>query len=482
MSLPVKTFTTGPSALLDIGVLAYNGCTFSPLFATKVSGACVKDDAGRTTKLMEFTIEADGYVTASNDGTYIGATMSTMYKLLTQYGGALTYQGRAFDIVVNQSGSDVNSRDVAWGPAPELLEFQPLGGGLSAKVVWRVKVRMSMLTFNTIKSGDFVGAKPPRGGAGAGKAAISPLSVPLLQFNYESTISYGEDGYSTISVKGILEVPLTRIPSQGVRSMTYTADNFRSQIESRVMSGIDLDKFRMVKRNFSLSRDKRTLEWDFQAEEKPYMDLPPACTIARGSYSVRPAKSGMGLVQWLCTLRATYTVARGKPRRMAWGLFLALLRLRMAHSLFAPDVASVSGDSKAGRVAGAAFNSTRLTIAPILSTDVIVGLFGIKVDGKPASASRKAWLINFSFDEGLYLDSKTITFSATWRLVSPFSHIIQASGLWKKLPEQNSTGNNLWKTSMQAPVPGSGTGIQGAFSWAPNNVNPATDIIVDFGS
>ena len=63
------------------------------------------------------------------------------------------------------------------------------------------------------------------------------------------------------------------------------------------------------------------------------MDLPPDCPIARGTYSVRPAKVGMGLVTWLCTLRATYTVAMPSPyrspemgrRKNAWLAFLALL-------------------------------------------------------------------------------------------------------------------------------------------------------------
>ena len=63
----VKTFSfsTGPSTLPDIGMCSYNGCTFSPLVFSTVSGTAVKDVAGRTVKLMEYRIEVDGYVTAA---------------------------------------------------------------------------------------------------------------------------------------------------------------------------------------------------------------------------------------------------------------------------------------------------------------------------------------------------------------------------------------------------------------------------------
>ena len=45
-----NTFTTGPTTLPDAGVAAYNGCVFSPLFETTVSGAVVNDAANRTVK------------------------------------------------------------------------------------------------------------------------------------------------------------------------------------------------------------------------------------------------------------------------------------------------------------------------------------------------------------------------------------------------------------------------------------------------
>ena len=452
-----NNFTTGPATLPDVGVLSYNGCVFSPLYETKVSGAAVKDNAQRTVKYIVYTITADGYVTLPAGAESIAPTMTTLRTLLTTQGGELVYQGRGCDIVVNPQGGNVvfgpkgaiQQSDVAWGPVPEMLDFQPLGGGNCAKIHWAVKVRIPEIT---------------RGPTG------------ILQFNYDTDISYAEDGYSTISVHGTLEIPLTRIPNQATRTVPTTADAFRSYIDKRIMSSIDLSRFRVTRRNFNTSRDKRTLEWDFSMEEKPYMDLPPACTIARGTYNVRPAQAGMGLCTWLCTLRATYTVRADQPRRLAWAAFLALLRVRMAESVNSniPNVANGDQNPNARLIRAL----TRLVEGGHLTKEKALDAFKLilkkQADTQNNQKFQSAWIIDFSFDEGMYLDSKTTGFSATWRLVTTFSNILQASGLWKTVFEGNGLTGNLWAASVRD--------ISGTKSWLPNQVDPTLDIIVDFGS
>lgn len=462
MALPTLSFTTGPATLPDVGTLFYNGCTFSPLFATNVSGVAVKDDAQRTVKYMEYTIEADGYVTLPSGDVTISPTMDRLRELLTAQGGNLVYNGRGCDINVNPGGlpSTSPSRDVAWGPVPDLLEFQPLGSGRSAKIRWCVKVRIPQ-----VKIGKPPSLGPPFVGGGL-------ASIPLLQFSYESVVSYNEDGFSTLTVSGILEIPLTRQPTRATRTVETTADAVRGLIGSRVMVGVDLDRFRMVRREFNISRDKRLMQWSFSAEEKPYMDLPLDCTMARGTYNVRPARAGMGLVLWLCTLRATYTVRNDRPRRTAWLCFLALLRHRMAQSSrgFVPTLAG-PGSSPIRPPPRIIASSPILTLTALTFAELWREVN--RREDRPVRESRRAWLMDFSFDEGLYLDSKTVSFSATWRLVTSFSHILLASGLWTKLPERDSLGRSAWATSVGD--------IIGTKSWLPNRLDPRLDVIVDFG-
>lgn len=449
-------FTTGPTSVPQVGRLVYNGCTFGPLFESNVSSHVVKDAARRTVKYVEHTITVDGYVTKPAGDQTIDPTMDNLYKLLTAQGGSLIYSGRALDLAVNLPGGGGGgnvfanlkppppnpANDVAWGPAPELIEFQPLGGGLSAKVTWKVVVRLVPPATESVAN-----------------------SFGLLELNYETVVTYNEDGYSSLSTTGTIEIPMTRQPAQTSRTVPTTVDAFRSVLEKRILTGIDLSHFRITRRNFPVSRDKRTMEWDVQAEEKPYMDNPPDCTIARGSFSFRPAKAGPGLVLWLCTLRAAYTVRADRPRKTAWLAFLALLRIRMNSFKGNPTPINDEPPKRdlldfGARIVGAGAGADlRLEV---------------KAQKAQKDLNRRAWLIDFNGDEGVYQDSKTMTFSATWRLTSNFSHILLASGLWKKVPEQDANGDNLWGLSMQD--------VQGTESWLPNKLDPRLDIIVDFGS
>ncbi len=157
-------FTTGPSILPDVGILFYNGCTFSPLYESNISGRCVKDEAQRTVIYMEYTITVDGYVTMPAGAPDTSATMNNMRQILSKQGGELRYIGRGNDIEVNVPGG--RTKDVKWGPIPEILEFQPLGGGRSAKVKWTVKVHIIEPGFDGFNKGR--GGPPEGGGGGRG--------------------------------------------------------------------------------------------------------------------------------------------------------------------------------------------------------------------------------------------------------------------------------------------------------------------------
>jgi hypothetical protein len=79
--------------------------------------------------------------------------------------------------------------------------------------------------------------------------------------------------------------------------------------------------------------------------------------------------------------------------------------------------------------------------------------------------------VHFGFDEGIYLDSKTITFEASWWLFTAFSHILEATGVWR-VPK-DSVGGNLWAGS-----------VKDVMGYAGNLVNqqvPFEDVIVDMG-
>ena len=400
-------FTTGPSTLPDVGILSYNTCEFSPLFESQVSGVFVTDAAGRTTKEIEYTITVDGYVTLPDGELNIETTMLRLEELLSAPAGTLIYSGRSLALVVNGPGGLV---DVAWGPIPEILEIVTMGAGRSAKIKWTVKTRV-----------------PPAVGKSSARLG------PVLQFCWDTSVSYDEAGYSSLRISGIVEIPLTRF-SPTDRTLDKTVDDFRDKFPGKLLATIDLTRFRVVQRDFRVSKDKRTLEFDVEAQELSWMAMPPDVTLARGQFTFKPAKTGMGLCNWLCTLSCTYTVRKDLPRRIAWLAFLALLRIRMQQGNIHGVAPPPSGPPTpgVGTIVAAALTPGG-TVGLVLSTTLTnMARWRQIIRPQPLAPTRKVFLVDFNGGEGLYTEAKTVTFSATWRLVTIFSEILLASGLWKK--------------------------------------------------
>ena len=433
----MATFTTGLAPLPDIGDIGYNGVRFSCLQHTNLDGKPLPDNANRTVKGMEWTLNVDGVVTLESAvATTIDNNMVMLRNLLSKQGGILTYSGKGFGqtFTVNKPGGIM---DMAWGPVPTIFNLQPLGASRSAAIKWSVKFTI---------------------------AEVNPLIGPLVQFTNAETITYDEDSYSAISIKGAMEIPLTRV-AQTSRAVTNTVDTYRELFLGQVGAGIDLTRFRVTRRNFNVSADKRTMDWDFLAEELPPGGLPIHTTTAKGRFTVNPTKQGAGLIQWMCSLNCTYTIPPGQPRRMAYMHFITLMTFRMQNSCFGviPALNNAPAPNPAmPPLLDAAFPGLGLG-------GIIAALRAINAARRPAP-TLKAILMDFGIDEGLYLDSKSITFRASWQIFTDLSRILFATGIWRYA---DTTNSNLWATSV--------SGIQGWKGNLENSLDPSQDAIVDLG-
>ncbi len=428
--------TTGNALLLDTGILEYNSVLFSVLYRSEITGEIKQDQAGRTVMVCEYTLSAEG-ICSEAAGTSLETNFVSLRKLLEQDGAQLIYTGRGFgnltvNPVVGGAGGFVDVpggstvRDVAWGPKPELLYFQPLGNGLSAMVKWRCKFAISEET---------------KGGDG------------ILQFSYSYGISFDEDFYSQLSFKGVIEVPLTRTAVGDREIPPAVADSFRRGWLSLPM---DLTQYRVKSRNFNESADRRKIDWDYSFEELPPMNLPPGAPRARGTFDVQPMRTGSNKsivllgVMWSCNLKVTYTIRADFPRRQAVWMFLLLLQFRMNSSRFGlfPPM-SLLAATAIDRVAAAGAE----------------GAFG-GVAGNPA----QPLLTSFSFHEGIHLDSRTFTCEASWALFTTFRTLLDATGVWR------------WPEGMSAlRAAASLDQVAGWRTWQMNNFNTDADAIVDFG-
>lgn len=473
MALPSVASETGGSILPDTGTLFYNDVFWSALYSSKINGQVVPDNAKRTTKYVEYTLESEGVVTLNDGEVTTDASWANLRKKLSAHGGKLVYTGKGFsDLKVNVPGSPLF--DVAYGPVPKIIYFQPLGSGRSANIKWQVTFHLPEL-IGGVKprpQGTLQRTTPPQ----LSRTTAIPI-LPVLQFNYECSVSYDEEGYSTVNVRGTLEIPMTRA-TVSTRIPTDIVDAYR---QAWLDIQFDLTRYRVVRRSFDFSRDKRTCEWEYSVEQHSPMGLPTSCTSARGTMSIRKAsvggKAGLPTVRWGVSLRATYTVRPDMPRRVAALAFYSLVWFRMNCSsnakvpaLASPDVEPQQPapppnpfDAQKFRAATA-----QLPANPIAFYTQIMGQ--AKAQAPPVNKEAAAIVTDFAVDEGLYEDGKTITFEASWVLTTTLSTLLAATGVWRFLPD---VGGNAWALSM-----GDVSGWRGALI---NTVNRPVDLIVDLG-
>lgn len=477
MVVNATNFTTGSATMPDVGQIAYNGVSFSTLFYSKLSGKYTPDSSKRTTKFVQYTLDVEGHVTLNDAldngaGRTIDRIMSILRAKLEQCAATLIYTGRGFGQQFSVNAPGGNLQDVCWGPIPTVINFEPRGG-LSAYVKWSV-----MFTLPEVKAQQVI-----RGGPGTG---------PVLEFTNETTVTYGEDWYSTISIKGTLEIPLTR-PTQATKTLTTTVDDYRRRFLGQISRDFDLTRFRVSTRNFSISRDKRTLDYEFTLEELAPMGLPNHMPKCSGSYNVRPAKSSNSLIStniWLCSLRVTYTVPPIFPRREAYLHFAGLWQSRMRFASAGADPTIIAAAQQAVQQAQQAVQAAAAINGP--GDNVAISILGVGAGlalTNPALLlaigrlrqlqarldnllnNNRAWPTHFAVNEGLYDESKQITFDVSWRLITSLSNILIASGIWSQAPTDN---RSTWAASVR--------NLSGPQSWLLNRLDPAGQAIVDFGS
>lgn len=457
MTLAYFDSDTGATVLPDVGRLNYNGVIFSPLYKSKLTANQVLDNAKRIVKWVEWTLEVEGIVALPTGAQDTDSAWLFLRERLQQQGALLIYEGKGFGgFNVGGSGGPLgvpvpgaNLADVNWGPTPKVLYFQPLGGALSSMIRWQVTVCIAD------------GIDLPYG--------------PLLQFNFESTIAYDDLGYSSISVRGTMQIPSMRGPSPvGVagpnnitRSLFQTADDFRQQF---LNLQFDLNNFRVTRRNFNYSRDKTSCEFEFLAEELPRMGLPKGATGARGSFSVRPGHVGKSSSQgralagvvWECHLRCSYNIRKDFDQIASLQAFYRLLWFRMQCSR---NGVFIRQKDRQG----------------IQARGILGTLIQDAIDAFKPAAAGATIMTGFAIDEGLYLDGKTTSFEASWIVLCSFQSLLIATGIWNRTAGPWSppagfqvSGGDLWRASVRD--------IMGWRSWMSNRIRPDSDLIIDLGA
>lgn len=370
------------SFLPKTGTIQYHTYEFNSATSTRITSRPEYDRAGLTIVACVYTLELITYVEAEEGDTNTDRAIEQVRRVLQSPGRQLTYSQKGFGLL-DVNGSTV--KDVMWGPKPQLLVFEPVGSDQLWKIHWVVSWAIP-------------------------ECESAQYQNALMAFDFDMRYSINDAGLTTRLASGYLEIPITREPG-GSRTVRDNADKYRDKIKLPIPEG-----FRRREQSFTLSDDRRRLDWSIVDEQLAQEGLPIGCMRATGTHTLRPKTEG-AVSSWIGEISAQYEVARGRPRKDAWEAFFALVEdRRRTAEIFAPGILPP----------GAA---------------------------APPPNERSMYTVGLTIEQGLYENSALIRFALTYFLACSLKDIIKASGIWDPVPK---TDWQQWSTSVEKV-----TGVRG---------------------
>jgi hypothetical protein len=190
-----------PVGLTPVGVLSFNGHTWDATAKVLPRVEYRRDSAGRTITAQVVTLDVDSILALATD-----ADVQAKRVALGRQGGALRYTGCGFGLNVN-TGEAGSVEDIAFGPVPEILEFEPLGALATGEGTHRIKWRVTTTIPNCLGSS---------------------LQV-FIEFTYSIAETISESGFRVRRISGSYTIPLGRYSTEGGSSRVIAdrASNYR---------------------------------------------------------------------------------------------------------------------------------------------------------------------------------------------------------------------------------------------------------------
>ncbi len=345
------------SLLPGVGTVEYNGYSFNGSLKSRISARFVYDQADRTVVYVVYTLDLT--VLIVNSGSSTDTPMDDLRNRLSTPGRCLKFSTTGLG-TMNVQCTLAGALDVVWGPKPRILDMESIGSSQAWRVRWVCEV------------------------------AIPQCSAPAyrnfpLAFNYEMQYAIEENGLTTRTYTGYVELALGR-ETGGSRFVVDEADRFREQINPPLIPG-----FRRKPGDFRLSADRRILKFTIVDTEMTPDGIPAYCTNASGTHSIRTADDNSFTI--LGTIQAEYTVNPKEPKTRAWEVFYLLMVDRLNVARFFPNLP----DSEFDRT------------------------------------ERGFRITHIELEEGLYSNALTMRFAAHYYYVGTAETLLTGSGMWRPM-------------------------------------------------
>ena len=304
-------------------------------------------NSGQVAQANQYTHTSGQPTTATSGATVKGGldhAMAYLRRRLLQPGRELLISGLGLgpDLNINQlpaTGNNRELRDVAWGPKPRNLTWEPIGGNSAARVVWDCEVGL-------VECEDIISWQKERFPFGFGPnptASGQTLPVEILQVVYNESWDISQEGLTTktydaiIQIRGYVDTSANRAR---LTNVITSADQYRLFFEPKLQEGFKRS------RRYKLNDDKTQLEIQIIDEEiNSDWAYPPGVTQMKCDYSIESKltsggtlDSGAAFHNWKASLSGSMTMAKGTHpiyrKYYPYYIMLSLIRSRYFHTGF----------------------------------------------------------------------------------------------------------------------------------------------------
>lgn len=296
------------------GVVAYNGITFPSALHTKIIARPAYQHGEVSRKYVNYSLMVDTMLTytdpplsaAVTANQNMGSNSIQYRKLLTEPRKTLQFGEQGFgEILVNGFASGTTTpagyrsvRDVAFGPKPRMLTWEPVGSNRAAHVTWTCDFCIPECLSNSAKDRNVI-----------------------LEITYESIFNVNEEGLLTRTTRATIEIASNAQGSNFLDSV----DNYTERFSPPRIDGFHRET------NRHIERDHRIMQITYTdteiASDNPFY---PGMVQMDASHTVGSSFMQEGFARWTNTMTGTFRWGRGVPTSLAWAYFAALVQSRFA--------------------------------------------------------------------------------------------------------------------------------------------------------
>ena len=423
------------ASVLQPEIASYNGFQFPPALESKITVVPEYDDSGRTTKYLTIALSVSFIVTdttlysyqtdrtLNRDSKNAGMELMTksLITRLCQPCQPLYFSARGYgNFSVNTPGG---IEDVDFGPKPQVVEIEPLGGSQAYRVEWLCVTRV-----------------PP---------CLRDKSGKLIQFNYTTNWNMDTAGFMTRTIDGSAEVPKTRDPYVGSvhasDQVKFPSEEYKL-IKEKIWKAFPMSPGFRRSVSYGWSNNRKTLSFKIEdieiRSDSPF--LPGISDIELTQNMTSSLEDGFR--NWKVTYAANIEVVNSKTlggvseaKKIAWvwiGKFLQEKR-----KLFAKVVTDVSFRNNTRPIPvtdGIDITDPVNLAAPGMNT--LVQLYALQKGASMSDNGEGAFILplQISITDSIY--SNSISVSVTYKAIVTSDLIGQAVGLFEKvkIPGLNS--------------------------------------------